>query len=58
MNPIREIRQRTGMTQEAFAKRMGICRTTFLRMERREKPQQFLVDAARWTEHEINRERA
>jgi DNA-binding XRE family transcriptional regulator len=46
MNPIREIRQRTGMTQEAFAKHMQVTRTALTRMEGRAKPARILVLAA------------
>ena len=52
MNPIREIRQRIGMSQASFAKHMGVTRESVTRMEGRDKPMTPLVLAARWIEHQ------
>jgi DNA-binding XRE family transcriptional regulator len=52
VNPIREIRQRMGMSQASFAKQMGVTRESVTRMEGRDKPMTPLVLAARWIEDE------
>jgi DNA-binding XRE family transcriptional regulator len=55
MNPIREIRQRLGMSQASFAKQMGVTRESVTRMEGREKPATPLVLAAKWIEDRLSR---